>query len=116
MNIVEMFQLAATFSLKSKDRRTYILGASAKRGDGVIVVARNEPVRSPIASAHAEARLSKKLDYGATVFVVRIVYPWINPEFRLAKPCDACFRQLRLKMVKRIYYTTGPSSWSFIDP
>lgn len=114
--IEEMFQLAADFSLKKRDRRSYYLGCTARRGDGAIVLARNEQTRVPVASAHAEARISKKLDYDATVYVVRVISPFNNPEWAMAKPCPACFRQLRLKKVKRIYYTVGPSSWDFIDP
>ena len=55
-------------------------------------------------SAHAEARLARKLDVGSKVFVTRVNK---RGDWRLARPCPNCFRVLWAKGVQTIWWTTG---------
>lgn len=107
------FEIAGRMATSKDDRRTYRIGCLAIRNDGAKVRARNESSRVPTPYAHAEARISTRIDHGAIVYIARVKN---NGEFGMAKPCKNCIRFLRSKKVKRAYYTTGASSWGFIDP
>lgn len=97
-----MLTLAAEFSSRAQDNRTHRLGAAAERKDGTIVRARNSPAPYPMPQAHAEYRLSQKIDVGAKVWVVRV-----KPGGRwgMARPCSACMTLLKRKGVVRICYS-----------
>ena len=109
---IKMIELAAYFATKQKDLRVFSLGAAGIRNDGTVVISRNGPTnigrdrtnKAESWHAHAEARLAKKLDVGATVYVVRVVPSgtWKN-----AKPCDSCIKLLKRKGVKKIVYTSS---------
>lgn len=62
--------------------------------------------------AHAEARLAKKLDRGAIVYVVRI-----NRKGKLvmARPCANCLMILKSKKVKKIYYSISENEYGVIE-
>jgi tRNA(Arg) A34 adenosine deaminase TadA len=98
-----------TASKRSHDARDYWLGAAAVRSDGVIVTSSNGPAPDKTREVHAEYRLSKKLDYGATVYVARV--RMVDGQFGLAKPCNACMNALKSRKVKKVYYTIGPSEY-----
>jgi hypothetical protein len=87
--------VAATVAAAS-DPRAYWVGAAARRGDGALVSARNGPSLAPCAAAHAERRLSRKLDRGAIVVVVRVRRDGTLAE---ATPCVACRMALRARGV-----------------
>ena len=99
-------ELAAEVAL-ADDKREHRIGAVGLRADGTIVTARNgscpNGTRAP--SAHAEARLARKLDFGSIVFVTRV-----SPGGRwgLAKPCARCLRVLKAHGVERVYYSVAP--------
>ena len=95
------------------DKRTYYVGCIAIRDDGAIVHSRNGSSYIPTPYAHAEARVSTRIDHSATVFVARVKG---SGEFCMAKPCSNWVRFLRSKMVKIVYFTTGPTNWDFIVP
>lgn len=82
--------------------RTYRLGAVGIRSDGAIVKASNIPNRSPEPRAHAEARLTRKLDWGSIVYVVRIRS---DGTLAMARPCKKCQSTMRLRGVQRCYYS-----------
>jgi len=67
--IWKYFKMAGSIATSKKDRRTYLLGAVAIRGDGCIVKSANGPSPVPAREAHAEYKLCKKLDHGATVLL-----------------------------------------------
>lgn len=100
-----MLDLAARLSRTRADQRAFFLGAIAERADGTIVGARNGPATEPQFRHHAEWRLSRKLDKGATVFIART-----NKEgqWRNAKPCPSCMRRLIRCGVGRLIWTEGP--------
>jgi len=106
MSIVnKYFRLAKQIALKGDTReakRQYRLGAVGIRSDGAIVTASNIPIRMPNVNAHAETRLAKKLDWGSVVYVVRICS---NGTLAMARPCRKCQSVMRLKGVKRCYYS-----------
>lgn len=96
----------------------YALAAVGVRRDGAVVHSSNKAVRTPgpaaprIWGTHAELRLCRKLDAGATVFVARILRDgtWAN-----AKPCSLCMNRLRSQRVRRVFYTTGPASYGVLS-
>jgi tRNA(Arg) A34 adenosine deaminase TadA len=94
---------AATASRDIEDARVHCLGAVGIRSDGAIVRSRNGSAQMKMPSAHAEARLAEKLDYNATVFVCRVRK---NGQYGMAKPCIYCQTILRMRRVKRVYFTT----------
>jgi cytidine deaminase len=111
--IFNYFEIAARAAVKNKDRRDYLLGAAAIRGDGTMVTAFNVPTITPTRHAHAEKRLASKLDYGATVYIVRVKVG--NGTFGNARPCNSCLKALKSKKVKKIYYTDGPNEYGVIN-
>jgi hypothetical protein len=111
MNDRRILEKAAEVALSRKGRKSFLLCAVGRRTDGPLVCSVNEAVKFPTPSAHAEARLCKKLDLGAEVWVARVLR---RGEWGLAKPCENCLRALLCRGVQRICYTTGPRSWEVI--
>lgn len=93
-------------------KRRYQLAAVGIRHDGVVVSSRNSSAVDKTPSAHAEARLARKLTPGSIVFVARKRRDRKNPG--TAKPCKNCMTRLRSVGVKRVYYTTD-DGFAFID-
>jgi tRNA(Arg) A34 adenosine deaminase TadA len=112
MNIDSYIKLAAFTAESKKDRRTFRIGAVAVRNDGTVVRACNGPSIIPCSSAHAEVRLSRKLDKGAVVFVARIRS---NGMFGMAKPCYMCECILKSKGVRTVYYTDSDNNILRLD-
>lgn len=81
------------------------------RSDGVLVIGVNGPARDRMPKAHAEARLCRKLDYYGDVFVARKNLGG----FALAKPCPNCEKALRLRRVRRVYYTISDNEYGVLD-
>lgn len=111
--IFHYFEMAGKIATSKDDRRSFLLGSIAVRGDGAIVSAVNSISQEPNRLLHSEYRISKKLDHGATVYVARIRL--LNGERAMAKPCHDCFRVLVSKKVKRIYYTISNNEYGVID-
>ena len=96
----------------SKDAsKKYKIGAVGIRKDGIIVTSSNISTKHPNKLAHAEARLVKKLDMGAVVYIVRIDS---NGCFKLARPCSACFRKLYNNGVLKCFYTINNKEYGVI--
>ncbi len=102
------FRLAKKVAAKGKDCRSYRLGAVGVRKDGAIVKSRNIPNRLPASGAHAEARVCKKIDRGATLYVVRIDR---KGKLAMARPCSMCQRLMRVRGVKRCYYSISETEY-----
>jgi tRNA(Arg) A34 adenosine deaminase TadA len=92
-----------TASKRTHDARDYWLGAAAVRSDGTVVTSSNGPAPDKMREVHAEYRISKKLDYGATVYVARVRI--VDGEFGNARPCPDCQNALKAKKVKKVFYT-----------
>lgn len=119
------FEMAKLVATSKKDRRSFLLGAIGVRNDGVIVGSPNGPAkikesnnRGYFSEAHAEFRISKKLDVGAVVYVIRIRRG--DKKVCLAKPCETCMNKLKAKGVKKIYYSITENEkgivWDSIIP
>lgn len=106
--IFQYLRVAANIARKKKDQRTFFLGAVGIRKDGVIVQSFNAPSFQPSPCGHAEARLVRKLDVGATVYVARIK---ADGTFGSAKPCHNCQKVLKQKGVKKVYYSIDDESY-----
>ena len=112
-----MFRLAAQVAVAKKDRRIFLLGAVGIRSDGTIVCTSNGSSNSvnertkAYPPAHAESKLCKKLDNGATVYVVRVARDgsWVS-----SKPCPDCMRILKSSKVKVVHYTISNNEFGTI--
>jgi len=112
MNVKKLLQMAADYSNLRKDLRTFRLGAVAIRKDDVMVYACNGNSQIPNPSAHCEARLVRKLDRGATVFLARTN---ALGQWACSKPCPSCQRKLRRAKVKKVYYTLGINEYGVLE-
>lgn len=105
------FEIASKIARRGDDR-DHFLGAIGLRSDGAIVSAFNGRARDRERRMHAEYRVSKKLDYGATVYVARVLK---ETKFGIARPCISCMKALKTRGVKRVYYTIGPNEYGWYD-
>ena len=106
------FRRAKRVAAKGKDRRRYRLGAVGIRRDGTIVTAKNIPNRIPEPQAHAEARLTRKLDKNSIVYVVRID---CDNNLTMARPCQSCRGIMKARGVKRCYYSINENEYGVIN-
>lgn len=102
MRCEDFLRVAMRTLFKKEVKRTFNVCAIGIRSDGAIVVSQNgsDRIRNP--NIHAEARLVNKLDYGATVYVIRCR---ADGSFGIAKPCPNCEQLLRNARVKQVFYT-----------
>lgn len=105
------FKLAKAVAVKSKDCRQFRLGAVGVRSEGTIVTSCNIPNRHPEPQAHAEARLVKKLNKGATVYVVRVSR---KGTLTMARPCPTCLSLLKRRGIKKCYYSISKNEYGVI--
>lgn len=105
------FKFAKQIALKGGSARRYRLGAVGIRSDGVTVTASNISTRSPEPRAHAEARLTRKLDWGSVVYVVRVLR---NGALAMAKPCQHCQNTMRIRGVQRCYYSINDTEYGVL--
>lgn len=114
----EFFERAKKVAVQRKDNRSFLIGAAAIRSDGVCVCSANGPVlmhgddKHYFKWAHAEARVIRKVDKGATVFVVRVCKT--TGGFKNARPCQTCINAMRTRMVKKVYYTISNNEFGVI--
>lgn len=107
--------MAGDIATRKSDKRTFRLGAVGLRRDGTLVSSSNGPVPNTCLKQgiscewHAEGRVSRKLDVGATIYVARVARD--TGDFAMAKPCALCQHALRNKGVKEVWFTTGPSTY-----
>jgi tRNA(Arg) A34 adenosine deaminase TadA len=114
LKIFNYFEIAAKTAIAQEDIRTFLLGAVGIRGDGVIVKSNNGPTPVPDRRVHAEYKLCKKLDYGATIYVARIRVD--NNQFAMARPCKPCLKALRHRRAVKVYYTISQNEFGIYDP
>jgi len=114
-SIDKYFRLAKQVALRGdtlEANRHYRLGAVGIRSDGAIVTASNIPNCRPEPHAHAETRLVRKLDWGSTVYVVRIHR---DGSLALARPCKRCQSAMRLRGVACCYYSINDREYGVIN-
>ena len=113
MNVVwRYFAIAAQHATKGFERRHFKISAIGIRADGVVVVSYNGSAKMRTPEIHAEYKLSKKLDHGATVFVVRLLK---DGKYGLAMPCSSCLAALRSRRVKKVYFTINDREFGTIN-
>ncbi len=123
--MLKMILEAAQYALSTAhdDKRNYLLGAVGVRSDGAMVHAQNGSVCIGVSSemhggltfpeAHAERRLSRKLDVGSTVWVARVARS--DGSLRNSRPCYDCMLALRSRKVKKVYYSINSTEYGCID-
>lgn len=101
--------ISLTKGLKCRKARIAAVGL---RSDGTVVSSYNGAAEERKPSAHAEARLSKKLDRGAIVYVARTR----KDNFKLAnsKPCPTCMSIMKNRGVSTIYYSIADNEFGVI--
>lgn len=107
------FELATKIAIENSEGKHYCFGAVGIRADGCMVSSHN--IKSPIqdVNCHAEARLTKKLDNGSLVYVVRINRK--GSRLLNARPCIGCQFKMRSKKVRRCYYSISDTEFGVID-
>jgi hypothetical protein len=109
--------MASRVSIKGNWRRKSHVGAIGIRTDGTVVQAWNGSPggttyeRCP--SAHAEARLVRKLDAGSIVYVARVRKE--DGKMALSKPCKDCERVLRRRGIKRVEYSINEHEFGVLE-
>ena len=112
MRLLEFAAARALRGLRSHIQKNYLLAAVIVRKDGAIVVSTNAVTQNPNPSAHAEARALKKADFGAELYVARVIRDgtWV-----MAKPCKTCQALIRAKGIRKVYYTISPDNYGVWD-
>lgn len=105
------FNKAAKRAAKGS-KRNYRLAALGIREDGTEVYCPNGNPQYPTLYSHAEKRLCRKLDKGASVYVVRV---GANGNYRMARPCARCQYVMRKRKVKRVFYTISENEYGVIE-
>ena len=109
--------IASHISSKGNRLRRAFVGAVGKRSDGAVVQSWNGSSagttydRCP--SAHAEARLARKLDAGSVVYVARVRRD--NGKLAMAKPCAHCERILRNRGIRRVEYSINEHEFGVLE-
>lgn len=91
------------------------MGSLGVRRDGTIVRSYNGCGRSDDKklSAHAEARLVRKLGEGGVVYVGRVRRD--NGLMAMAKPCPRCEAALRNRGVVKCFYAIAEDEWGCLE-
>lgn len=106
------FRIAKQVALKGNPIRRNRLGAVGIRCDGAMVASNNMNSREQDPRIHAEARLVRKLDYGSDVYVVRVMR---SGELGIARPCIKCQNALRIRGVRRVYYSISDTEYGIMN-
>jgi len=111
--MLKYLRIASHVSVKGNQYRRAYLGAIGVRSDGTVVQSYNGSSFERAPDAHAEARLSRKLDHGSTVYVARTRRD--NGKIAMAKPCKMCQAVMRNRGITKVFYTINESSWGTIE-
>lgn len=95
---------------KTGVKKNWFHAAIGIRADGAIVTARNGGQNTPMPSAHAEARLCRKLGKDSPLVIVVRVNK--QGQWMISKPCQNCEKTLRIMGVKRVLYTVSHEKWA----
>jgi tRNA(Arg) A34 adenosine deaminase TadA len=106
-------RLATHYTCRGNLRRIYRLAAVGVRTDGTVVMSVNGSCATPTPSAHAEARLVRKLDRGSVVYVARTLRE--NGKIALAKPCPRCQAAMKARGISRCEYTINENEFGVME-
>jgi tRNA(Arg) A34 adenosine deaminase TadA len=112
--IFNYFEIAAQMAKKKDNERAFILGSVGIRADGVLVKSSNASAEIPNRFLHAEYKILRKLDTGATIYVARVKL--CDGSFGLSKPCHNCMKAMKSKRVYKVYYTISDNEYGVIYP
>jgi tRNA(Arg) A34 adenosine deaminase TadA len=113
--MLQLLEKALQIAKESPDQKSFYMACVARRTDGAIVSSVNHSVSSQaIPSHHAEARVLRKCDYGAILYVARVHKD--KETIAMAKPCKRCQALIRNYGVKKVYYTIGQNEWGVWIP
>jgi tRNA(Arg) A34 adenosine deaminase TadA len=103
---------AVGIAMSGKPRR-FLLGALGRRTDGTFVVSTNggQPNERTF-SAHAEARIVRKLDDGSTIWVARVLK---DGTVSMARPCPRCHKLMSARGIRTVFYTISETEYGRID-
>jgi len=111
--MLKMLERAAGLSLTGQSDRKYRFGAIGIRSDGATVYATNGGIAgAQCPSAHAESRLSRKLDVSSVVFVARTLRS--SGAVSMARPCLGCQLAMKHRGVFKVYYTINDREFGCI--
>jgi len=114
--IFSYFNDAVNRSLKAipkYESRKSVIGAIAIRKDGTIVHSHNGGAKRHSPNSHAEARICRKIDADAVIYIARIRRD--NYKLDLARPCIHCFNRMRAYKVSKVYYSISPNEYGVIN-
>ncbi len=103
------FELAKRIAMKELNHKHYWFGAVGIRSDGKIVISKNIVNCGRDINCHAETRLSRKLDVGSVVYVVRVSK--VNGDLLYARPCIGCQNKMKAAGVKEVFYSINNNEW-----
>ena len=111
-------------------KKNFWLSAIGIRSDGVEVFSKNQATNvgvfkqeklkthQKIFCSHAECRVLRKMDFGGILFVTRIGKDFTNDDFtfKMARPCELCFQQIKSKKIEKVYYTINNDTYGILLP
>lgn len=97
---------------KYHELKRYQFGCIAKRADGTLVSSTNHYQNHQQFSHHAEARVLRKCDAGATLYIARVSKKDLKT-WKIAKPCSRCRNLIRHHKIKEVYYTIAPNEYGY---
>ena len=106
--MLRYLEQAAQLASSIDDGRNFRLAAVVVRRDGVIVQSTNLMTEIPQPRGHAEVRATAKADWGSTVYVARVLK---SNKLALSKPCHNCERFMRIRGVKKVYYSISENEY-----
>jgi cytidine deaminase len=97
------------------DKKRWLLACVAERSDGAIVSSVNHEAPDRHLEAHAEARVLKKVDRGAVLYISRVLRG-DRRNWAMARPCPNCQRLIKKYGVKKVYYTIANGEYGIWNP
>ena len=113
MNLLKL--TAKLASTKYNPTKRYQMACIARRTDGTIVSSINHSQPHRQWSHHAEARVLRKCDIGATLYIARVLKRDRNL-WALSSPCSRCRKLIEHKHIKEVYYTIAPNEYGCWKP
>jgi len=109
--MLTLLNKAVVLAGESRDDKSFYMACIAKRADGAIISSVNHCVSGQcIPEHHAEARALRKCDYGAVLYIARVLKR-DRKTWAMASPCAFCRALIKNRGVKKAYYTIGPNRW-----
>lgn len=90
------------------DGRHFRHAAVAIREDGTAVQSTNLMTQIPQPRGHAESRVMLKAGWGSIVYVARVLK---NDMPALSKPCHNCEHIMRVRGVRKVFYTISENEY-----